>query len=103
MNLIVIFINLFAFGCLFIAFIKDREKTKQVEFRIKAIMNDDGSGRVEIADAYRQVHNVDAPFDFWMMACEYLLHKTAQKSNKPYEDAISLLVKGALTYKDKKF
>ena len=29
MNLIVIFINLFAFGCLFIAFIKDREKTKQ--------------------------------------------------------------------------
>ena len=76
------------------------EQLKQVEFRIIAIQNEDGSGRVEIQDAYRQVHNEDAPFGFWMMACEYLLHKTAQKSGAPYEEATKMLVKGAMTHQE---
>lgn len=42
----------------------------------------------------------DCPFIFWMCACEYLMHKTAQKSNAGYEKAMELLVKGAMTYKD---
>jgi len=40
------------------------------------------------------------PFEFWMCACEYMLHKTAQKSNAGYEKALELLCKGAMTYKD---
>jgi hypothetical protein len=74
------------------------EKIKKVEFRIIAQYLPDGKGQVQI-DAY-QVHNIDAPFDFWMMACEYLLHKTAQKSKAGYEKAMELLVKGAMTYRD---
>lgn len=42
----------------------------------------------------------DCPFMFWMCACEYLTHKTAQKSNAGYEKAMEVLVKGAMTYKD---
>ena len=76
-------------------------RARMVEFRIVVRQNEDGSGEVEIHDAYRRVNNKDAPFGFWMMACEYLLHKTAQKSNAPYEEATKLLVKGAMTYKDK--
>ena len=75
---------------------------KQVEFRIIAIQFEDGSGKVKIQDAYRQTYKEDAPFAFWMMACEYLLHKTAQKSNAPYEEATRLLVKGAMTYREAK-
>lgn len=76
--------------------------TKKVEFRITVEYDDEGkgSGKVFIQDAFRDAEGVDAPFIFWMMACEYLLHKTAQKSNAPYEDAMSALVKGAMTYKD---
>jgi len=39
-------------------------------------------------------------FSVWMCACEYLLHKTAQKSKAGYEKALELLRKGAMTYKD---
>jgi len=42
----------------------------------------------------------ECPFSFWMCACEYLLHKTAQKSEAGYEKALELLCKGAMTYKD---
>lgn len=75
---------------------------KEVEFRIVAKYLPDGKGLVEISDAYHQAHDMPAPFDFYMMACEYLLHKTAQKSAAGYEKAMELLVKGAMTYKDEK-
>lgn len=42
----------------------------------------------------------DCPFMFWMCACEYLMHKTAQNSNVEYEKVMELLVKGAMAYKD---
>jgi hypothetical protein len=46
---------------------------------------------------------IEAPekveFMVWMMACEFLLHKTAQKSFAGYERALDLLQKGAMTYK----
>ena len=42
----------------------------------------------------------DCPFIFWMCACEYLIHITAQKSNAGYEKALELLAKGAMTYKN---
>lgn len=78
------------------------EKVKQVEFRITVKMLEDDSVRVEISDAYSQEHKVDAPFEFWMTACEYLLHKTAQKSSAGYEKAVELLNKGAMTYRNVK-
>lgn len=40
----------------------------------------------------------NAEFIDWMMACEFLIHKTAQLSNAGYEKALELLCKGALTY-----
>ena len=77
------------------------EETKQVEFRIVVKQeNNFDKVRVEISDAYYQHHKIDAPFGFWMCACEFLMHKVAQKSKKPYEDAMSLLVKGAMTYNE---
>ena len=39
-------------------------------------------------------------FRFWICACEYFLHKTAQKSNAGYERAMELLCQGAMTYRD---
>lgn len=44
--------------------------------------------------------DVDTTFTAWMCACEYFLHKTAQKSNAGYEKALELLCQGAMTYKD---
>ena len=75
-------------------------EVKSVEFRITAEFCEDGKGRVSIQDAYRDKEGKDAPFGFWMMACEYLLHKTCQKSPAGYERAMELLNKGAMTYKD---
>lgn len=43
----------------------------------------------------------DAGHEFslaWMLACEYFLHLTAQKSPTGYERAHDLLRKGAMTY-----
>ena len=73
---------------------------KSVEFKIIAEYLENGNGRVSIQDAYRDKEGVDAPFDFWMMACEYLLHKTCQKSNAGYERAMELINQGAMTYKE---
>ncbi len=43
----------------------------------------------------------DLPFPFFMVACEHLIRATAQKSGKGYEEAIDLLVEGALKSKGK--
>ncbi len=43
-----------------------------------------------------------AEFKHWMMACEFLLHKTAQMSNAGYEKATELLCGGSTTYKDER-
>ena len=40
-------------------------------------------------------------FGYWMTACEYFLHKTAQLSPAGYEKALELLCKGAMTWRDK--
>lgn len=40
------------------------------------------------------------PFRIWMLACEYMLHKTAQFSNAGYEKALDLLCKGSMAYDD---
>jgi len=40
-------------------------------------------------------------FGYWMAACEYFLHKTAQRSSAGYEKALELLIKGAMTWRDK--
>lgn len=37
----------------------------------------------------------------WMMATEFMIYKTAQKSKAGFEKAMELLCKGAMTYKDK--
>ena len=41
----------------------------------------------------------DVAFVDWMMACEFLIHKTAQLSSAGYEKALELLCKGAMGYK----
>ena len=41
----------------------------------------------------------DAEFVDWMMACEFFIHKTAQKSEAGYEKAMELLCKGSMGYK----
>ncbi len=41
----------------------------------------------------------EAEFVDWMMACEFLIHKTAQLSNAGYEQALELLCKGSMDYK----
>ena len=73
---------------------------KSVEFRIIAEFLEDGSGKVSIQDAFEDNEGIDAPFEFWMMACEYFLHKTCQKSRAGYERAMELLNKGAMTYEN---
>ncbi len=40
-------------------------------------------------------------FGYWMMACEYLMHIVAQKSNAGYEKAMELLMQGAMSYEHK--
>lgn len=39
-------------------------------------------------------------FGYLMVACEYLLHFTAQRSNLSYEQALQKLSEGAKTYRD---
>jgi hypothetical protein len=41
----------------------------------------------------------DAEFIDWMMACEFLMTKTAQLSLAGYEKALELLCKGSMDYK----
>ena len=41
----------------------------------------------------------DAEFIDWMMACEFLMKKTAQLSSAGYERALELLCKGSMDYK----
>lgn len=41
----------------------------------------------------------DVEFIDWMMACEFLMTKTAQLSSAGYEKALELLCKGSMTYK----
>ncbi len=43
----------------------------------------------------------DAEFIDWMMACEFLMTKTAQSSSAGYEKALELLCKGSMDYKIK--
>lgn len=76
------------------------KQINQVEFRIIAERLEDGGGKVYIQDAYKDQEGVDAPFGFWMIACEYFMHKVAQKSNAGYEKAMEILMKGAMTYKN---
>ena len=59
------------------------------EFTIKT---DPENHRVYITDN-------DAEFIDWMMACEFLIHKTAQLSDAGYEQALELLCKGSMDYK----
>ena len=75
-------------------------EVKSVEFRITAEFLENGNGKVSIQDAFKDKEGIDAPFEFWMMACEYFLHKTCQKSNAGYEKAMDLIYKGAMTYKN---
>ena len=53
------------------------------------------SARVEV------IRQTPDDYGYWMCACEYFLHKTAQLSGEGYEKALELLVKGAMTWKDK--
>lgn len=45
-------------------------------------------------------HDEECPFEFWMCACEYLLHQTARRSAAGFERALELLCQGAMNYKD---
>lgn len=66
------------------------------EFLIAVDELEDGKAKVTITP---DKDDVDDDFYFWMCACEYLLHLTAQKSRAGYEKALELLCKGAMTYK----
>ncbi len=57
------------------------------------ITTDPESQSVEIAA------DNDAEFVDWMMACEFFIQKTAQKSSAGYEGAMELLCEGSLGYK----
>ena len=41
----------------------------------------------------------DIEFVDWMMACEFLMQKTAQQSSAGYEKALELLCEGSMGYK----
>jgi len=41
----------------------------------------------------------DNEFIDWMMACEFILHKTAQLSSAGHEKALELLCEGSMRYK----
>ena len=41
----------------------------------------------------------DAEFIDWMMACEFIIQKTAQHSSAGYEKALELLCEGSMGYK----
>ncbi|KKL18683.1 hypothetical protein LCGC14_2473060, partial [marine sediment metagenome] len=41
----------------------------------------------------------DVEFIDWMMACEFLIQKTAQLSDAGYEQALELLCEGSMDYK----
>ena len=43
--------------------------------------------------------NDEAEFVDWMMACEFLMHKTAQLSSAGFEKALEILCNGATDYK----
>lgn len=45
--------------------------------------------------------SVDKDIDFvdWMMACEFFIQKTAQKSSAGYEAAMELLCTGSMGYR----
>jgi len=43
----------------------------------------------------------DYGYIYWMCACEYLLHKTAQAAGVSYDEALKQLCEGAKTYTDK--
>ena len=61
-------------------------------------------GRWESAEVHIHPSHPDQDeleFGYWMAACEYFLHKTAQKSPAGYEKAMELLIKGAMTWRDK--
>jgi len=77
------------------------EEPTQVEFKITVkITEQEDKVNVFIGDAFKNTTNEAAPFVFYMAACEYLLHRVAQKSSIPYEDAMTALVKGAMTYRN---
>lgn len=42
----------------------------------------------------------EPPFEFWMIATEYLMALTARKSGAGFEKALENLVQGAMTYKE---
>ena len=42
----------------------------------------------------------DVEFVDWMMACEFLIQKTSQKSEVGYEQAMELLCVGSMGYKE---
>ncbi len=56
------------------------------------IKTDPENHRVDITDN-------DAEFVDWMMACEFLMKKTAQLSDAGYERALELLCEGSMDYK----
>lgn len=58
------------------------------------ITTDPESSSVEIA--------VDDDIEFvdWMMACEFLIQKTAQRSGVGYEQALEILCSGSMGYKE---
>ena len=61
---------------------------------------DEQGDRGEVAIG-TEVGRPEPEFGYWMMACEYLMHVVAQKSNAGYERAMELLMKGAMTYEHK--
>lgn len=63
---------------------------------------DRDDSQAEVTIRYRSSPDKrEADFRCWLAACEYLMHKTAQKSSAGYEKAMELLVKGAMTWRDR--
>lgn len=63
----------------------------EIRVRVTFLPNNKGLVDVYIPDG--------APFTSLMMAAEYLMNLTAQKSNAGYEKALELLVQGAMAYR----
>ncbi len=55
--------------------------------------------RTEPENHFVDIQAGDAEFVDWMMACEFLMKKTAQLSSAGYERALELLCEGSMDYK----
>ena len=71
---------------------------RAAEFRLTVIWSTDE--KTGTSEAHVKIEPLaEYPFHLWMLACEFMLHRTAQMSAAGYERAMELLFEGAKTFR----